>query len=72
MFTKNNEYFNKIADGYTLYGFQFSPYLTYQPSDKVRVDAGIYTQKDFGNKDFTEIMPFLTIMFEWGPIKQKT
>ena len=70
MFTKDNEYFNKIADGFTLYGFQFSPYLTYYPSKNVRIDAGLYTQKDFGNEDFTTISPILTVMFKWGPIKQ--
>ena len=70
MLNKDNEYFNKIADGYTLYGFQFAPYLTYYPSENVRIDAGLYVQKDFGNEDFNEISPILTVMFNWGPLKQ--
>ena len=69
-FTKNNEYFLHIADGYTLFGFQFAPYLSYYPSEKVRIDAGIYLQKDFGNDDFSEIAPLLTVEFELGPFRQ--
>ncbi len=70
LFTKNNEYFNKIADGYTLYGFQFAPYFSYYPSEKVRIDAGIYMQKDFGNDNFTKVAPLITVKFELGPFRQ--
>ncbi|MFL5728405.1 MAG: hypothetical protein ACJ75J_02855, partial [Cytophagaceae bacterium] len=29
MFQKDNEYFNQIVDGYTLFGYQFNPKLIY-------------------------------------------
>ena len=51
-FSKNNEYFNDIADGFTLFGYQFNPYLSYQPLKNVRFDVGLYLQKDFGTNDF--------------------
>jgi hypothetical protein len=70
LFTKNNEYFSRIADGYTLYGFQFAPFLSYYPSEKVRIDAGIYLQKDFGNNNFSTIAPIFTVKFELGPFQQ--
>jgi len=62
-FTKNNEYFNDIADGYTLFGYQLNPYLSYQPLPSVRFDVGIYLQKDFGNNGYEAIEP--TYRFEY-------
>ncbi|MTI21058.1 hypothetical protein E1176_08510 [Fulvivirga sp. RKSG066] len=56
-FNKNNEYFNKIADGYTLFGYQVNPYLSYQPLPNVRFDVGIFLQKDFGANGYQSIEP---------------
>jgi len=69
-FTRNNEYFNKIADGYTLYGYQFAPFVSYYPSENIRIDAGVFLQKDFGNNDFSTILPILTVKFNLGPFQQ--
>jgi hypothetical protein len=63
-FLKNNEYFLKIADGYTLFGNQFSPKFTYQPSPHVRIESGVYAWKDFGNTAFTSIQPIFTIKIQ--------
>jgi hypothetical protein len=63
-FLKNNEYFLKIADGYTLFGNQFSPKFTYQPAPHVRIEAGVYAWKDFGNTAFTSIQPIFTIKIQ--------
>jgi hypothetical protein len=63
-FLKNNEYFLKIADGYTLFGNQFSPKFTYQPAPHVRLEAGVYAWKDFGNTAFTSIQPIFTIKIQ--------
>ena len=60
-FLKNNEYSSYIADGYTLFGSQFLPYFSYFAASKVRVNAGIYLQKDFGNDKFTAIEPYFSI-----------
>ncbi|AKD05604.1 hypothetical protein PKOR_08810 [Pontibacter korlensis] len=60
-FLKNNEYFNKIADGYTLFGYQFNPKISYQPTATVRLEAGAFLQKDFGASGFEAIIPTFTI-----------
>ena len=60
-FTRNNEYFNQIADGYTLFGYQFSPHLTYYPAENVRVDAGIFLHKDFGISDYYTVAPTFSV-----------
>lgn len=66
-FNKNNEYFNKIADGYTLFGFQAVPYLTYQPTKRLRIDAGLLVRKDFGNPAISAVEPLISIRYEQGP-----
>lgn len=66
-FNKNNEYFNRIADGYTLFGFQVVPYLTYQPTKRLRIDAGLFARKDFGNPDISVVEPLISIRYEQGP-----
>ena len=60
-FFKNNEYSNDIADGFTLFGYQFNPYFSYFAGKNVRIDAGIYLQQDFGVDDFTEIAPYFSL-----------
>jgi len=64
-FNKDNEYFNKIADGYTLFGNQLSPKLVYFPADNVRLEGGIYLQKDFGNNRYSEIAPVLSVKVKY-------
>ena len=64
-FAKNNEYTNNVVDGATLFGYQFSPYLSYRPSGEIRLDAGVFLKKDFGTDDFTDVMPLFS--FAWKP-----
>ncbi|MEQ8423274.1 MAG: hypothetical protein RIA63_01100 [Cyclobacteriaceae bacterium] len=66
-FSKNNEYFNTIIEGYTLLGYQLNPYLSYQLRDNVRLDAGVYVQQDFGNRDFSSVSPTLSLKITKGP-----
>jgi hypothetical protein len=63
-FLKNNEYFLNIADGYTLFGNQFSPTISYQPASNVIVQAGVYAWKDFGNDSFSKIQPIFSIKIQ--------
>jgi len=63
-FLKNNEYFLKIADGYTLFGNQLSPKLAYQPAPNVRIEAGVFVWKDFGNSDLTSVQPIFTVKIQ--------
>jgi hypothetical protein len=60
-FFKDNEWFDTTIDGYTLFGYQFNPYLSYHISKNVRFDAGVYAQKDFGNDDYTDVKPTLSL-----------
>lgn len=67
-FTKNNEYFNDIADGYTLFGYQLNPHFSYYPTDNFKIDAGIYLQKDFGATGYVEIAPTFSLSYRHGDI----
>ncbi len=49
-FNKDNEYFHKIADGYTLFGVTARPQLTWQPNARVKLAAGVSFRQDFGNQ----------------------
>jgi len=60
-FGKNNEFFDTTVDGYTLFGYQLNPYLSYHLAKNVRLDAGIYAQKDFGNNEYSEVAPTLSL-----------
>ncbi len=65
-FFKNNEYFNKIADGYTLFGYHFMPSLKYYPSEKVKVEAGALLWKDFGSFKINRLQPTFTLTYSTG------
>ncbi|WP_035563806.1 hypothetical protein [Hymenobacter sp. IS2118] len=56
-FFKNNEYFNKIVDGYTLFGTQLNPQLVYYPTKDLRLEAGVFLWKDFGNPQLQQVRP---------------
>jgi len=62
-FTKNNEYFNKIADGFTLFGYQVNPHVNYQPLTNVTFSVGLYAQKDFGSQGYESIQPTYTFKY---------
>ncbi len=63
-FFKNNEYVRTIVKGYTLFGYQFQPYLSYHVSKNVRIDAGVYFQKDFGNSDISTVAPIFSVKWK--------
>jgi hypothetical protein len=60
-FLKNNEYFNKITSGYTLFGTQLYTQLAYVPNRFIRVQAGVYMRKDYGNPNITNLAPLFNI-----------
>jgi len=60
----NNEYKTDIVPGYTLFGYQFRPYFSYYPSRHIRLDAGAFFMKDFGDSSFADIRPILTIKYK--------
>ncbi|MDL2262124.1 hypothetical protein LJC11_01320 [Bacteroidales bacterium OttesenSCG-928-I21] len=66
-FFKNNEYFNKFSDGYTLFGYFLKPKIVFNPNDKLKMYAGFHYHKYFGAKDFGKIEPVFTV--EYMPTK---
>ena len=56
-FFKDNEYFNKIVDGYTLFGTQLNPQLVYYPTKNLRLEGGVFIWKDFGNPVLQQVRP---------------
>ncbi len=60
-FVKDNEFFDTTVEGYTLFGYQLNPYLSYNISKNVRLDAGVYVQKDFGNDEYSDVKPTLSL-----------
>ncbi len=63
-FFKNNEYFDKIAEGYTLFGTQLRTELFYTLNKHVKLQAGVYARKDFGNDNFTKVAPVLSVKIQ--------
>lgn len=63
-FFKNNEYFDDIAKGYTLFGTQLQTELSYIVNPNLRIQAGLYARKDFGNNNFTTIAPVFSVKFK--------
>ncbi|MBC7920573.1 MAG: hypothetical protein H7Z75_05725 [Ferruginibacter sp.] len=62
-FLRNNEYFQNIIPGYTLFGQQVHVRLAYQPSGRVLLEAGAVVGKDFGNDRFTQLIPTFTVKY---------
>jgi hypothetical protein len=69
VFFKDNEYFNKIIDGYTLYGTHLNPQLVYYPAKNLRLEGGIFLWKDFGNPELKAVRP--TFRATWTHGKQQ-
>lgn len=51
-YLKNNEYFNNINPGETLFGFQGKAQLHYRLNDKFLLSGGLLLQKDYGDPKF--------------------
>lgn len=66
VYVKNNEYFNEIADGYTLIGYYVNPTVSYRLHKKVQINAGVFVRKEYGYNGLKEIEPTFTVQ-----IKQK-
>lgn len=69
VFFKDNEYFNKIIEGYTLYGTQLNPQLVYYPIQNLRLEAGIFLWKDFGTPALRQVRP--TFRATWTKGRQQ-
>ncbi|MXV50758.1 hypothetical protein GS399_07215 [Pedobacter sp. HMF7647] len=62
-YLRNYEFYNKIQDGYTLYGLQLEPQLVYYIHPRLVVMAGANFRKDFGN-DQIKTTPLFSIKYQ--------
>lgn len=65
-FTKNNEYFTKTTDGYTLFGFQLMPTVRYRFHPDFSLEGGLFLRKDYGISGIQEFEPVLTARVRKG------
>jgi hypothetical protein len=63
-YNRNREYFEQIADGYTLFGNQLLATMSYRASPAVRLEAGIFLNQDFGNPQLRPVQPYLRFLYE--------
>jgi hypothetical protein len=63
-FLKNNEYFNKIHQGYTLFGNLNYLSLAGQIHPNFKLEGGIVLRKDFGNPSFPIIQPLISAIYQ--------
>ncbi|MCU0444544.1 MAG: hypothetical protein MUE85_06460 [Microscillaceae bacterium] len=61
---RNNEYFNPIVSGETLFGYLFSPTFTYYPTEHLRLDVGAFFRQDFGSTRFSQVSPFFRLQYK--------
>ncbi|RSK45964.1 hypothetical protein [Hymenobacter perfusus] len=66
LFNKDNEYFNKIDPGLTYFGAQLAPRLVYFPAANLRLEAGIFLQKDYGTQRLRQVRPLFTLKYAQG------
>lgn len=60
-FLKNNEYFWKIAIGYTYFGSQLNPQIAWVPNKHLRLQGGVYFRRDFGTQALQDIQATYTL-----------
>lgn len=69
-FFKNNEYFNKLNEGYTLLGVVLEPTLVYYPGKTTRFEAGASFLKYSGRQGFSDIQPLIRFQYQPSPVFQ--
>jgi hypothetical protein len=62
-FQRNYEYYNSFADGYTLFGYQLMPTLTYFANQKIKVEGGVLVNKNFGQRGYSRVQPVYSLSF---------
>ncbi len=62
-FIKNNEYFNNIADGYTLLGSSLHPKLLFYPIPKAKLEFGVFGLTYAGLDTFHKIIPTFSFTY---------
>ncbi len=62
-FIKNNEYFNNIADGYTLLGSYLHPKISFHPSSNSKLELGVFGLTYAGLDDYHRIIPTFSFTY---------
>jgi hypothetical protein len=62
-FIHNNEYFNNIADGYTIIGNQIQPELKIQPHSDLEIHIGAYALYYAGAEKYNKILPTFQLKY---------
>jgi hypothetical protein len=66
-YLRNTEYFNDIEVGRTLFGYQLNPSLFIQPNSRLKLQAGVFVQSDFGgNPGYNKILPTFSLKIGTG------
>ena len=63
-YMRNYEYFNKIQDGYTLFGAQLEPQLLYYAHPRLTISAGVHLRKDFGGRGIYRTFPLFAVKYQ--------
>lgn len=63
-FVKNNEYFNHIADGYTLLGSQLHPKLVLKPNSKLSLELGVFGLTYAGLDKYNTVIPTFSLIYK--------
>ncbi|WP_421940977.1 hypothetical protein [Pedobacter sp.] len=62
-YVRNYEYTNDFHDGYTLYGTQLQPQVTYYAHPNLAITAGAFIRKDFGRNGITDAKPLFNLKY---------
>lgn len=66
-YIRNNEYFGKVAEGYTLLGFNIAPKITYSPNEKIKLTAGANLLSYYSRSDETKVEILLSFQYKLLP-----
>ena len=65
-FFRNNEFFQEMAQGYTLFGTMLQTELQYEAHPNLSLTGGLFLKKDFGNAGIQEVVPRFSIKYQNG------
>jgi len=63
-YMRNNEYFNPVADGYTRFGYQLQPRLSYYLNQYVRLQVGLFLMREFGDNKYQFAEPTYNLTYQ--------
>jgi len=66
-YLRNNEYFGKVVEGYTLLGYNIAPKFTYFPNSKIKLTAGANILSYYSRNDETKVSILLSFQYKLLP-----